>query len=286
MHDPIEQHLESLTPSAHAPESLRERALSAAKSAYRQDQTRRYTVGAGVGVAIAASIFGAILLTPQPASAKTWGMLKAAVDGITSMQVSMTVNDDRQKMEAFFAVSGGKMVAKTSEGHTMVYRDETFTVIDPESTEVIQAKVPAAAMSKLADLKLTDELSFHLSLGKILRDFEDEYGKENMRFSPIRAEGGREIYDVTLTMPDQNNRAKLTVDAMTDLPLAIDVWEGDVMRMSLRARYNDEVSEDAFKFEIPRGKKVVNINEEINKAVGEFTLELDKARAEGRSIFN
>lgn len=239
----IQRLMEELPLSMQTPNEFKSKLIDSALDANKKARPVRRPLWVGAMTAgIAAVALGAYFMSPKPAAAKTWSMVRQAVEKVTSFRltISETVGGKRQE-EAVIAFSDqGMMIQADSE---IIYMDgKTMQVYDPKENTVVRMKVGGfeSELQKGMAEGLSEGLGA-LSLKDIIADVEKEYGKENIKIGPIRTENGRQVYDVYLRDPKDGTQATLTVDAGSDRPIKIlneEIEHGAKKLTEIKVEYN------------------------------------------------
>lgn len=279
----IQKALEELPMSYEMPRELKSKVMDAALESNRRPHTaRRPWMVAGLTAGVAALAFGAYIMAPKPAMAKTWTLVRQAVERITSFQMAVKMIDSPKQEVVNIASANGKMRIDAGEGQIVYMDGQSIQVYDPKENSVLRLK--------FGDLNIGDQLSqisgeiaTHFDLKKEFADFEKKYGKENIQILPIRNENGRPVYDVRMNDPKEGAKVFMTVDAQTDLPTHIRTQgakdeDGDV---DISLRYNDRID---IQPNLPKGVKIeeldlTNLKEmgmDMGKMGKEFGAEMEK----------
>jgi hypothetical protein len=245
--------LENLPMSKFTPEELKDKLIDLAGSpAPRHRNVRRpfFAVAFGGAMVVAAIA----LMTSLPATAKSWELIKKAVQGVTRME--MTVRDLGEKNEIVHIAFAPGTILVQPEGEEQVFiSNGVVQVYDKEKNVVQEITLPMGNM--IPDIG--KEVLGAMSMSKMLADYEREYGKQNIHVGQIRNLQGRKVYDVVLTNPKEGGHANLTVDAETDLPTFIEAFEnrkGQVVKVTeIVAKYNDAVDVSAITPNFPPDAK-------------------------------
>lgn len=269
----IRKRMERLPMSENAPDNLKDKIYEESRRRPSPMPRRRLMV-AGLTVAAGLALTGLYLGSPKQATAKTWTMVKQAVDKVDTMLLTMHSSGQNQE-KITIAYAPGKLAVNTGKGPEIYVMDGTLKIYDAKEKTVRQMEIGDKMLPDMARV-----VGEGINLKEMLRDFELEHGRENIKISPIRTESGRGIYTVTLRDPKHKGGAVVDVDAATDLPIRIEAsgMDGDSKQsMLVTIRYNDAISVDVFTPKFPADTKVEVID--MSK-LGKFD-DLGDAFAEG-----
>lgn len=273
----IQSTLEGLPMSEQAPSDLKARlrqlALQPPTRHIRKWPSMPTFAFAGLA---AAGIVIAMTLAPTHAVAKSWTLLKQAVQDATGVQFAVTSHSNHKEEHVTIVASHGKVAVRASDALVLIDGGK-ITVYDPKKNEAQEIVLPAGIDSKMITDQVTQGLTqgmHELSLQKMISDFENKYGKDHIKISPIHSVDGRDVYEANLDSPEDGSRVQMVVDANSDLPRHIHVTgpkEEDNVDMDLR--FNDQIDQSAFDMTIPAGAKVNHMdfskmNMDFSKADG------------------
>lgn len=179
---------------------------------------------AAFGAGAAALAIIAMTLTPAKASAKTYDMLIQAANTVHNFQLVVNSKEKGKQEHVSIAGTTGKFVIKTSEGPIIRIAEGEMEVYDPGENTVTHIKsggmIDGKMIQEQVEAGIAEGLK-EMNLQKMLKDYERQYGRENIHISPIVEEGGKAVYRVLLSSPKEPQRVTLTVDAKSDLPVRI-----------------------------------------------------------------
>jgi len=275
--------MEELPMSTEMPQELKSKVTDLALDSGRRPRTaRRPLMVAGLTAGLAALALGVYMMAPKPAMAKSWTLVRQAVDRVNSFQ--MVVRGGGKDGNVSIACADGKMRVDSGEGE-MVYIDgASIQVYEKKENKVTRIKM--AGLGNLGSMlpNVMGEAMSHLSLKEEIAKFEKEFGKDNIRVSAIYNKDGRQVYDVEMHDPKDGGTAALTVDASTDLPIYIHARDprekdGDV---EISLRYNDRID---IQPNFPAGVKYEDIDLGNLKGLGvdmdQISKEISKGISEG-----
>jgi len=264
--------------SSEMPQKLKWKLMDLATETGRKrpSTARRPWVVGGLTAGFAALALGAYLLSPKPAMAKSWTLVKQAVEQVRTFQ--MVVHTGKEK-DVRIATADGKMRVDSDDG-TIVYMDNgRIQVYDPKQNTVTRVTIPGVNLGQIIP-EAVGEIASHIDLKQELAKFEKEFGSDNIKISPIYSKDGRQVYDVAMRDPKGKGEALLTVDAATDLPISInanDPSEKDG-QVQISLRYNDRLDlEPTF----PKNVKYEDVDLGNLKGMGIDTDKISKEIQEG-----
>jgi hypothetical protein len=245
--------MENLPMSNTAPESLKARLLDLGEP--RRRPQRRF---AGALVALAASmttvVAAVVFITSVPASAKSWDGIKRAAASIRAMD--LTVTDARSnEIKSRVHLDPTSIQVQLSTGDYMIVSDGLVRTFDKSDNLVFDVILPGNGQGPDVRSLVLQELS----MSSILAQYEREYGTKNMSIGAVHDWQDRRVYDVTLRDPNSPARGNLVVDAESDLPIFLEVFEsqngivGKTMEMT--ARFNDEAASAILGTELRKGAR-------------------------------
>jgi hypothetical protein len=272
--------MEELPMSNEMPPHVRSKAMNVAVETNRRAQARRRprTV-AWLTAGIAVLAVGAFMM-PKPAAAKTWTMVANAVQQITSFQMDLKVNGQKEGPEnVHIAMKGDEVLIDAGPDAQIYFGKGEMQIYDAKSNTLTKMKVPVEVGAFMP--MMANEITKSFSLKKEIAEMESKYGKDHIRILPFRQENGRRVYDVQMTEPDGPGKAFLTVDADTDLPIYIDIaGEKAEDNVVINLRYNDNVDVTP---RFPAGAKVKEIDmsnmmdgEKFGKDMEDFGRSMEK----------
>ena len=144
----------------------------------------------------------------------------------------MTIRDlDGKEDVTRVGFGPGTILVQPGDGEEMVFiSNGTVQVYQKDENKVMEFPMPM--MEMIPDIKET--VLNEVSMTKMLQQYEQEYGKANIKIGPIRLLNGRRVYEAALNNPKENERVLLVADAETDLPIQIDAWKGNKKRRRSR----------------------------------------------------
>jgi hypothetical protein len=240
----------------------------------------------------------ALTLVPSQASAKSFAKLMSAVEQISSFQ--MTIDSTENGKHEVFSIAGvdGKFAMRADDGVILQFDADSLRFYDPEENVVTRFHLGGLVDAKMIAEKMQAgmEEGFKRSdLKQMLKEFEQKYGKEHIKISPIRSEDGHDVYDVHLEAPNEPERVDMMVNAATDLPERMLVEEKNSAgqwqhEATMEMRFGQRVDPKLLTPTFPANAKKVDVDindlvsgamkgiESIGSAMGQFDPGL-KARA-------
>jgi hypothetical protein len=219
------------------------------------------------GIAVIAATAIVISMVPAQASARTFQRVVSAVDDTRNFSFTMKVNDGGK--------TGNFVMSGTESSFNLHVADGTIMEMNSGRMRIYDAKkneVTVLDMSGMVDLKdIAKEMGKELNKGidemdikKMLKEYEAEYGKENIRISPLTQRFGKTMYDVDLQKPGEPERVHISVNADTDLPEQIQVEKnregGWSEELSMELRFGSEARTQSDAAKIPADAKVIELN--------------------------
>lgn len=267
----IKRAMEELPMSIEMPQELKSKITDTALEAGRKTRTaRRPLMVAGLTAGLAVLAMGAYLMAPKPAMAKSWALVRQAVDHVNSFQ--MIVRGGAKNDNVTIAAAGGKFRVDSGEGEIVYIDGESIQVYDKSENKITRIKLGGLASLGQMLPDIMGEAMSHLSLKDEIAKYEKEYGKENIRVSQPYNRDGRQVYDVEMRDPKEGGSAFLTIDAQTDLPISIranDPKDKDG-NVEITLRYNDRID---IQPNFPAGVKYEDIDLGNLKGMG---IDMDK----------
>lgn len=253
--------------SNEMPQELKFKAVELARKTERPKTARRPLMVFGMAAVAASLAIGAFFFVPRPAMAKSWSLVRQAVNRITSFQMIVKMIDSPNEKPVHIAASGAKLMIDTGEEERVYIDGETIQVYDSSENTVTRVKLDGFNLGQMLN-DISGTIADHISLKQIIGDFEKEYGKSNIDISPLRYENGRQVYDVEMRDPKSRGHAFLTVDAQTDLPILIRATGSEKKddNVEIVLRYNDNVEIHP---NFPEGAKFQDIDLGVLKGLGE-----------------
>ena len=253
-HEPFEDGdlqalMENLPMSKSTPENLKAKLYDmAASPAPRRRAVRRPALAFAFGGALVA-VAVAVMIS-LPATAKSWSLIKQAVQRVETMEMQIRELDGTSGTTRI-GFAPGTILVQPDSGEIVYISQGTVQIYDKSENVVREFPMPMAEM--IPDIK--NEVLREISMSKMLQEYEQEYGRQNMKIGPFRNLDGRRVYDVALNNPKESEHAVLVVDADTDLPVLIEAYKAGRKTTEIRARYNGAVPADSLKPKFPAGAK-------------------------------
>lgn len=240
--------MENLPMSKFTPEELKEKLYDmAASPAPQRRAVRRPAIAFAFGGALVA--VAVAVMVSMPATAKSWDGIKKAVQAVTRME--MSIRDYEGKGNTRIAFGEGTILVQPDDGQIVYVSKEKVQIY--EKSENVVREFPMPLIEMIPDI--SREVLGEMSMSKMLQEYEKEYGQENIKLGAFRQLNGRRVYDAVLSDPKNNERALLTIDAETDLPVYIESYKAGKKTSEIVARYNGAVSPDALTPKFPAGAR-------------------------------
>jgi len=278
----IQALLENLPMSQETPENLKARLIDLAASPTPRHRAVRRPVFA-FAFAGALTVAAVAVFLSIPATAKSWSMVKQAVEGVRTMQMEIRELDKEKPETTRIAFGPGIVLVEPQGGEIVYVNNGTVQIYEPGENVVREFPMPQGILPDVAK-----EVMGEISMKKILADNEREFGKQNIKVGPIRNERGRQVYDVTFTKPanqqkddDGDDLVNMVADAATDLPISIEVFKriGGQLRKTTEivARYNDALDGNSLKPKFPPNVKIekFDISKFLDGKGGPLKIEWD-----------
>jgi len=233
------------------------------------------------GIAVLA--IGIFALAPTKANAKSFESLVRAAQSVNAFQFSITSDEKGKKEGITIAGEGGRVFMNTGEGGLMEFAPGRMSFYDPKENKIVRMKFgnivdPAMIASEIqSGLK---EGFKEMDLKKMLKEYGDRYGRDQVKISPIYSENGKSLYNVQLASKDQPERIHFKVDSRTDLPYEMFVEAADSKggwkeSMRMQMRFGQDVDTRLLKVEFPKNAKVEEID--MESLVGDAMKEAGEA---------
>ena len=241
--------MENLPMSKFTPEDLKEKLYDiAASPAPRRRAVRRPALAFAFGGALVA--VAVAVMVSLPATAKSWSLIKQAVQRVETMEMLIREMDGTSGTTRI-GFAPGTILVQPEDGE-IVYVSRGIVQIYDKSENVVR-EFSGPMLDMIPDVK--DEVLGAISMSKMLQDYEKEYGRQSIKIGPFRMLDGRRVYDVALNNPKENENALLVVDADTDLPVLIEGFKAGKKTTDIRARYNGAVPAESLKPKFPAGAR-------------------------------
>lgn len=244
-HEPFDEQaiqalMENLPMSKFAPEDLKNRLLDLAASPEpRHRAVRRPMFAMAFASALVVTAIAAVLVSmPTKAAAKSWEGIRKAVQSITSMEMDIKEFEKGKLNHTVVAFGQGTVLVQPDDGEIVFIKNGVVQVYDKDENTVQEITLPAGTeLPDVPGIVLNE-----LSMKKMLAQYEQEYGKANIKIGPLRTWQGRQVYDATMQKPDGSSRANIVADAATDRPIFIEAYNEEggkwVKDSEITARYN------------------------------------------------
>jgi len=210
----------------------------------------------------------AMTLTPKKASAKTFDMLVAAAGQQNTFQFAVN-SEENGKTNHFTIVSvDGKFSMRTDEGALMLFDKGSMRIYDPKENTITQIKlggiVDPTTIGQAVQSGIADGMK-QMDLRKTLREYQEKYGKDHIKISPVAEENGKDVYHVTMDNPKESGRVRMLVDANTDLPERIEVEDagpdgGLKHNATIQMQFGAQVDPKLLMPDFPKNAKTVDID--------------------------
>jgi outer membrane lipoprotein-sorting protein len=216
---------------------------------------RRRLVAVGLTCVAVVAIAMAYMGGAKKAEAKSWVLIKQAVEKVKTIQMTITSSKDGGDKQLSIAFSSDGLAMDTGKGEKMYVGKEGLLVYSPEKKTAFRMKFDAGdTMDEVAD-----DITGEFNLKKMIKEYEDQYGKGSVQISPVQTVNGHQIYYATFASAKDNSKAVLTVDATSDLPVHIDAdtnQDGKVEHDVIDLKYNEDVDKSLFNTNLPDDVKV------------------------------
>jgi hypothetical protein len=246
-----------------------------------------------VGLAAVAATAIVVSMTPRTASARSFQRVVSAVDGENGFSFSMSgsgLDDKSGKFAGKFSMSGTDHSFKmhADDGTIMEMNLNQMRIYDPKKNEVLVLQLGGVIDMKQAAKEFSsniDKAVEQMDIKKMLSNMEKEYGKENVKISPLLQRFGKTMYTVDLEKPGQPDHVHIDVNADTDLPEKIEMSkvqpDGNVQQeMVIQIRFGGAAVPETDHAEIPANAKVNELN--IGKLMQDGLKGLDNDKASER----
>lgn len=240
----IQALMENLPMSKFAPEDLKNRLFDLATSPEpRHRAVRRPIFAMAFASALAVTAIAAVLISmPTKAVAKSWEGIRKAAQSITSMEMDIKEFENGKTNHTVVAFGPDVVLVQPDDGEIVYIKNGVVQVYDKDENTVQEITLPGGTeLPDVPGIVLNE-----LSMKKILAQYEQEYGKANIKIGPLRTWQDRQVYDAAMTKPDGSSRANIVADAATDRPLFIEAYNQEggkwVKDSEITARYNGPIN--------------------------------------------
>jgi hypothetical protein len=173
----------------------------------------------------AAAGIGVVALTMMPSKASAYERMMNAAAHENTFRFSITSSELGANKHVEIAGSDGNFIVKTddggvvhlsSQGKMEIYDPGNNTVLVLSTGGMIDGKQLAGQIEK----GLSEGLK-EMDVQKMLKDYEQKFGKENIHVGPITHRFGESTYQIDLANPKESSQVHITVNADNDLPKQI-----------------------------------------------------------------
>jgi len=240
------------------------------------------------GTAAACAVI-ALSLAPTKASAHSFEMLVSAAQQIHSFQLSVTSAEDGQNKPITIAGVDGRFVMRADDGLILQFDNGSLQFYDAKENTVTKFSLgPVLDTKSIAEQakKGMGEALKGVDLKKMLKEYEDKYGKDHIKISPVQ----NGSYFVDMEAPNDPEKIHMTVEAATDLPTQVLVQKKSAtgawaQNVRIDMKYGAKVDPLFLKPNFPANAKRVTLDlgNMVGDAMREFKnlgSELDKFNAE------
>jgi hypothetical protein len=246
--------------SLEAPEGLKGRlwAMAAARPVQRT-WTPRFAFAAAGAAALAV---GAMLMWPTQASAKTLQKVVDATNQAYTFAVTVSQTVQGRMEHVRIAAVGSRIDIQTDKGERVQINAGKISVYDPKENTLTTIGLGSVVGPEMVDQVIREGIGEGLKqvdVKKMVSDFRAQYGERNARISDVFDEDGRQVYTIELQEPKGSSRAKITVDANTDLPVRIQAREPD-SDVDMRLEFGGDVEIAPIESMLPKDVKRIDLD--------------------------
>lgn len=255
----IQALMETLPMTPNTPENLKSKLIEIAASPSPRHRSVRRPVFA-FAFAGALTVAAVAMFLSIPATAKSWALVKKAVQGVSSMQLEIRDLADSKQKATKVAFAPNVVLVEPGDGEIVYIANGVVQIYEPRENVVREFPMPEGMLPNVAK-----EVMGEITLSKILAEHEKEFGRENIKVGPVRSWQGRRVFDVVFTKPaeakddDGDDRVNIVADEATDLPLLIETFKlrnGRLEKKSeIVARYNERLDSRSLKPKFPPNAK-------------------------------
>ncbi|RYG20857.1 hypothetical protein EON82_19780 [bacterium] len=263
----------------HAPDALK-RKLRVLANEKRRKRINWWSLSPVALVGVTALGMVAITMMPAKAAAKTFDLVVAAAQSVNAFQFSVVSNEKSNREVITIAGADGHVYMRSEEGG--------FFQLDPGSLTIVDSDAKTATRFKFGNLMDADQVvgmvqngiaegMKEFDLKKMLKEYEEKYGKDNIWIGPVTRENGHGVYHVKLAAKDQPERVEIVVDSISNLPerLVVDkkedgLWKNEV---TMEMRFGGGVDPNLLRSTIPANIKIEEVD--LGAMVGEAMKGMD-----------
>lgn len=267
----LEELLSEAPMGPDAPEALKRKLRSyVAYSRVRKPRTwmPRLVI---VGAAAAGLCVAAMLLWPASASAKSFEKVLKATNRAKSFSISVDERDRGSRKLVKLVGADGVLDIHTPDGKHVQFESGKVSVYDPEEQTLTVVKFGSSgemkALAEAAQQGLSEGLK-RFDVKTLLAQYKAGFGEENAKVSDTYVEDGRKVYTIGLQSPRDSSRAKITVDADTDLPMRIQAHDQSGKDVDMRIEFGVDVRIEPLENSVPKDvqRKDVDLGAVMNQA--------------------
>lgn len=234
------------------------------------------------GTAAAACAVIVLSMTPVKASAHSFEMLVSAAQQIHSFQLSVASAEDGQNKPFTIAGVDGRFVMRADDGLIMQFDNGSLQFYDAKENTVTKFSlgpvVDTKQIAEQAKKGMGDALK-SVDLKKMLKEYEDKYGKDHIKISPVQ----NGSYFVDMEAPNDPEKIHMTVEAATDLPTQVLVQKKSATgawaeSVRIDMKYGAKVDPQFLKANFPANAKRVNLD--LGNMIGDAMKEVKNLSSE------
>lgn len=240
------------------------------------------------GVAAVALLAFGLSMAPKQAEAKTFQHVLNATQELDTFQIVLQTHEGGKPQEFTMAIDEQHFTMLAGDGVIIQFDHTAMKIYDPKKNEVMEMSFGGLVDPKVIAAEMKQGIREGLQeadLKQALKEYEQEFGKENIKIGPIVHRNGRSFYDVRLEKAGEDERVFMTVDADTDLPHKIEVeknvggkWE---LNATMEMRFGEAIDPKLRNVRIPSNAKKVGLDfgkmmQGDTKDIEEFGKNLEK----------
>jgi len=252
--DPGLQKLMQEAPTGQdAPIDLKAKLRLMAAGAGNRRPSRWPAILATGGVAAVAIVAFSLSMAPS----RSWSFQKIvnAVDHQNTFQLSVSSSDQNPDHRVQIAVDDGQFTVRAGDAIIRFKGDkmEMYNPKDNTDTELsLSGIIDPKTLARQINSGLEQGMK-QMDIKKMIDEFGERYGKDNIRVSPIMQKFGKSFYEVDLQKPGEAQRVHMVVNAENDLPEHIDVSgsRGPSENVSIDLQFGGEIDPGMANLQIP-----------------------------------
>ncbi len=225
-----------------------------------------------------------LMFWPTTASAKSFQKVIDATNLIKTFRLAIRVIEGGKEENVVVQGGEGILDVQAPEGTHVQIAEGEIRVYEAEKNELNVVKLGGMFDEQMIEQVIREGVSEglgQLDVKKMLAEFKDEFGGQNAKVSDVFEQDGQMVYTVDLSSPKASERAKITVDADSDLPIRIQV-DGD-HEVDVRVEFGHAIDIQPMDKIVPKDAKrtEVDLSKMIQGGMEEFGKGLQKGMNHG-----